>query len=478
LSSFFKLHDSHISDPQIIANNFNSYFVNIGSDLARNIPSTDTNFHQLLNNINSPPNSFFLSPTDSDEINLICKTLKSGASCGHDDVKPDIVKSVSDLISSPLAIIFNLSLSSGSVPKKLKCAKVVPIFKNGENDVFSNHRPISILPVFSKILERLIHKRLYKFVSCYNLLHENQFGFRPGLSTEMAILQVYNNIISALDSRKHTVGVFLDLSKAFDTINHDILLSKLAHYGIRGIALEWFRSYLNDRFQFVTYNSHKSPLLNISTGVPQGSILGPLLFILYINDLFYVCKHSSTTLFADDCNIVASHKNFDQLIEFVNHDLCNISTWFMANKLSLNIKKSNYMFFKNRFSNRTYDDIHITINDNNISRVSSTKFLGIILDECLTWNNHSIQIANLVSKYSGILYRLKQFLNCDVLFSLYQTLVIPHIMYCNLIWADRNNCTLDNIHRKQKRIIRFVYQFSFPCAVPTFICSFKYPYCL
>ena len=253
LPDSFKHNDEIISDPQQITNKFNSYFINIGPKLANQINSFD-NYSDFLKNIRSPTGSLFLSPTSSDEVIKLCMSLKSGASSGHDEIKPDIVKAVRTIIAAPLAHIFNLSMYSGVVPGQFKIARVIPIFKNGEHHDITNYRPISVLPVFSKILERLVHNRLYRFMSRFNLLHNSQFGFRPNFSSALAIMEAYTKIVANLDKKKHTLGIFLDLSKAFDTINHNILLSKLSHYGIRGSAFEWFKNYLADRHQFVSYN--------------------------------------------------------------------------------------------------------------------------------------------------------------------------------------------------------------------------------
>ena len=270
----------------------------------------------------------------------------------------------------------------------------------------------------------------------------------------MAVLEAYNKIVSCLDKGNHTIGLFLDLSKAFDTINHDLLISKLHHYGVRGNALEWFRNYLTNRNQYVMFNNHKSNVGNVHCGVPQGSVLGPLLFIIFINDIAYSSKCLSFFIYADDTNGIMSNRNLQDLITSVNAELSNISTWFKANKLSLNVSKTNYIMFKNRHSNRQYNNIHIFIDGVELNKVSYTKFLGVIVDESLTWYNHNSYVSNVVSKYSGILYRLKRVLPCSTLFSLYNTLVLPHLYYCNIIWADPNNCNLNSVLLKQKRIIR------------------------
>ncbi len=452
----FNINNNSVLDPQVIADHFNSYFVNLGPNLASKIQTADVSFNEFLKNIISPVDSLFLSPTDDDEVTKLCMSLKSSASSGHDDIKPEIVKTVSALIASPLAHIFNLSLASGIVPNQLKIARVVPIFKSGDRHNSSNYRPISVLPVFSKILERLIHKRLYSFISHFDMLDDSQFGFRSKRSSFMAIMHAYDKIVSSLDNKNHMLGIFLDLSKAFDTINHDILLSKLSHYGVRGSAFEWFRNYLTNRYQFVSFNGSKSVRSNISCGVPQGSILGPLLFIIYLNDIVSSSSFFSFFMYADDTNLLASHKNFHDLIKTANAELDRISTWLKANKLSLNIDKTNYILFKNKHNTHvSYPEVSlIKIDGTFISNVTHTKFLGIILDDSLSWSQHNTHVTNIVSKYSGIMYRLKHVLPISTLYSLYTGLVLPHIQYCNIIWADGNNHNLNSVHLKQKKIIR------------------------
>ena len=287
----FNINGTVIIDFKSITDGFNNFFTNIGPRWSNGIPDINVSPNHFLNNIPSPQNSLFFNPTDHDEVVKICASLKASASPGYDDIKPDVVKSVSHLLAYPLVHIFNLSMSTGFVPDQFKLAKVVPIYKTGDSGMCNNYRPISVLPVFSKIFECIINKRLcnYEYFTHQHLLHSSQFGFRSNFSSYMymAVLEAYNNIISHLDKGEHTVGIFLDLSKAFDMISHDILLIKLHHYGVRGIALDWFRDYLTNRKQFVTFNNCKSNVGTVQFGVPQGSILSPLLFIIFLNDIVF-----------------------------------------------------------------------------------------------------------------------------------------------------------------------------------------------
>ena len=272
-------------DKQVIVNNLNEYCCTIGPTLSRDIPRSNKMFCDFLPESNQE--SLFLLPTNEEELFTIINSLKNKKSPGYDQISNELVTNVFPGIVKPLVHIFNLSIMTGIVPIKIKIAKVVPIFKKGDPQLLNNYRPISLLTSFSKILEKIVFTRTIKFLNRNKIISNTQFGFREKHSTTHAILHFIEKISSALDNRKHTIGVLLDYSKAFDTVNHDILLSKLSHYGVRGIALEWYRSYLTNRTQYVSLDGFDSELLNVTHGVPQGSLLGPLLFVVYINDFHF-----------------------------------------------------------------------------------------------------------------------------------------------------------------------------------------------
>ena len=237
-------------------------------------------------------------------------------------------------VKKPLAHINNLSFVTGIFPDELKISNVVPIYKAKNEKEFSNYRPVSVLPVFSKLLERLMYNRLIDYINENKLLYKLQFGFQKGKDTSMALIMLVDKISEALDKGELAIGVFLDFSKAFDTVDHDILIDKLEYYGIKGVSNDWFKNYLSNRKQFVTYNSIKSDALSIKCGVPQGSILGPLLFLLYINDLSIVSKDLFSILFADDSNMFIIGKDINDMCVKMNNALKEIEEWLCCNKLS------------------------------------------------------------------------------------------------------------------------------------------------
>ena len=285
-----------------------------------------------------------MTPATEEEIYKIINHLKDSAS-GWDEIPPKIIKTVKSDITSPVTYLCNLSFDTGVVPDELKLAKVVPIHKSGQLSNFTNYRPVSVLCSFSKIYERLVYNRLINFLYLNDTLYKYQFGFREQHSTELALILLLDKITEAIENNEYSVAIFLDLSKAFDMVNHKILLSKLEFYGVRGLPLQWFNSYLSNRKQYVSYNGSNSCHLNISCGVPQGSILGPLLFLVFINDLHNVSENLFFILFADDSNLLLNGPNLNDLCRQMNTELINVVNWFKMNKLCLNVKKTNFMVF-------------------------------------------------------------------------------------------------------------------------------------
>ena len=359
-------------------------------------------------------------------------------------------------IAEPISKIINTSFTSGKYPDELKIAKVCPIFKSGEKSSMSNYRPISVLPSFSKIFEKAVHRRLSEYMDSKKILIKNQFGFRSNHSTYMAIQDMYNKISQSIDNREYSIGIFVDLSKAFDTINHDILFCKLEHYGIRGLALQWFKDYLTNRKQYVSFNNASSSLMDITCGVPPGSILGPLLFILYMNDIVNCSGILYFLLFADDTNIFYSSKNHIDLMKTVNDELHKLSEWFRANKLSLNVNKTNYILFGNR-SKACFDSNFCILFDNKLlERVANTKFLGVFIDEDLNWKHHTSQIALKVSRNIGVLNRVKYILSSEILLTLYYSMIHPYFLYCNIVWGGASQIALNSLVCLQKRMLRLI----------------------
>ena len=303
-----------------------------------------------------------------------------------------LLKLIPDLIIIPLCKIISNSFTSGVLPEALKISKVIPIHKDGSTQNLNNYRPISLLSIFDKIIEKLMHKRVYSFLTEHNILFHNQFGFRRNNSTTYALLQITEMIKESIDNHKYGCGIFIDLRKAFDTVNHDILLSKLEHYGIRGTALKWFKSYLSNRKQYVFHNGESSNLMDITCGVPQGSVLGPLLFLLYINDLPNISKVLDFYLFADDTNIYCEANTLQELQFIINRELKELRTWLIVNRLSLNIDKTNFVIF-HPYNKPLKQRITLKLHKNAISEKESVKYLGIMIDSSLTWKTHIDKIS-------------------------------------------------------------------------------------
>jgi len=440
------------SNTSEIANGFNNFFSIIGQKVSDSVPPSTSHFSSHLKG--HYPQSLYLIPTTENEIKDIAKTLKPKLSQGHDNISTKLLKNTIDIIAKPLAHIYNQSFVNGIVPSDMKIAKVVPIFKSGENISMNNYRPISLLPAFSKLLEKLVCKRLTTFLEQNKILYEHQYCFRKKNTTIHPIMHFMKHISSNNDkiSKDLTLAVFLDLSKAFDTICHNTLLHKLNFYGIRGVCNDWFRSYLQNRQQYVTINSAKSQLKETTCGVPQGSILGPILFIIYMNDI-----NASTSLkllsYADDTTIYSSHTEVTKLFSNLNNELPSLDDWFRANKLALNVKKTKFSIFSPQ--KVAIDEQHIlTLNNSNILRENPTKFLGLHIDEQLTWTTHINKIKSKLASSLFIINRAKHFLPHEALKSIYYTLIHSHLIYGIAIWG--NSSHVHKLFTMQKKAIRII----------------------
>ncbi|MCP4484704.1 MAG: reverse transcriptase family protein, partial [Flavobacteriaceae bacterium] len=336
---------------------------------------------------------------------------------------------------------------------KLKFAKVTPIHKGKSKLEIGNYRPISILPIFSKILEKLMNARMTKFLNKNKIIFKHQYGFQENKCTSSAILDLQSQLINNIEKKLFSCCVFLDFSKAFDTVNHEILLQKLEHYGFRGIAYSWFKSYLHKRTQTVNINGTNAKELNVNCGVPQGSVLGPLLFLIYINDIYTSSQILQFRLFADDTSILFANKCLDALEQTINSELVKVSSWLLANKLSLNVSKSNFLLVCSRKPNR---DIQLKINNTNLKQENYTKYLGVMIDEKLNLKLHLKQINLKLSKGIGILYKLRHLVPKETLKTLYSSFIQSHILYGILNWGCANKTALEPIKRNLRKAIRVI----------------------
>ena len=460
LPDFFTINNTKMYNKQEIANKFNHYFATIGSEMSKNVPATDIPYTQYLKQPHKK--SIYFSPITYHDILDIVAKLKNKTSQGHDGISTKLVKSSITHIATPLTHIFNQSLCTGKVPDSLKIAKVIPIFKSGDSHSFNNYRPISILPAFSKILEKMVATKLVNFLESENLLYEHQYGFRPGHNTIQPIVQLLNHITNANDkaTKDLTLSVFVDLSKAFDTLDHNILLQKLSNLGVRGIANQWFKSYLSNRRQFLEFKTFKSGEEILNCSVPQGSILGPILFLIYVNDICN-CTDLALLSYADDTTITYSHHDLPSLYNKINEELKKLDTWFSANRLCLNVKKTKYILFRPGNIRIENPNLKIEINHEPIDRISHTgdetsfKFLGLHIDETLSWKYHAQKLCAKISRSNYIINKSKNVISSAGLHTLYSTLVQSHINYGSIIWGK---CSSSNkVHKLQKRAIRIIH---------------------
>ena len=434
-----------IHNGKLIANEFSEFFASVGKAYSNKIKKSRKSYNEYMSSSNL--NSLYFIPTCKNEIESIVKTFKNKTSSGIDEISNKLLKLIIRDISTHLEIIFNKSLSEGKVPSDLKKAIIVPIYKGKEKTNINNYRPVSLLTAISKILEKIIYKRLYVFLETNNILYDSQYGFRPKRNTVDAITEMIGNVLKSLDNKKFNALILLDLSKAFDTIDHKILSHKLYKYGIRGVCLDWFNDYLNNRMHCVKIQKDNLTIYSdfsiINTGVPQGSVLGPLLYLIYINDFNNALEIMKSISFADDTNLILSRHDIDELYIETQYDLENALDWFRANKLSVNVEKTCYMIIRPR-NNEIPILNTLTLDSKKLREVQSAKFLGLNINNKLSWTEQVYYIINKLNTCEYLLKRTKFLLPESSLKTIYCAYAQSHLTYGIQIWG----CMLNNTQKK------------------------------
>lgn len=418
---------------------FNDFFINMAENIIKTLPDSEHCATDFLKEVPKFNNSFFLEPTCEEEIRKVILNLKNSDCFDIYDLNSKIIKETIEILVKPLTELINLCFSQGIFPDVFKVTKVIPIHKKGDQSVADNYRPISIVPIFGKIIEIIFKTRLNKFFENNKLLDNSQFGFRKNCSTVLAVSRVVRGIVEGFEEGKLTTLTLCDLTKAFDCVSHDLLLEKLYFYGVRGVPLKFIQSYLHARTQQVIVNGISSEDLLVRHGVPQGSVLGPLLFIIYLNDIFHYLYPTTCICFADDSTLLESHENSSILNERVSAAEDRAEQWFTPNHLKLNREKTQKIIFSS---------------NNNLNSGNSVKLLGIVLDDGLKWTNHIDSLCKKLSTQLYVLRKLKETLSPHLLLTTYHALFHSHLSYGVLLWGISSQSI--RVFRLQKRAIRLI----------------------
>ena len=454
LPNSIEVNGTECSETDVIANAFNDYFVTCAESVTQDLPDS---IPFVSSDVPHGDDCIFnLRPVSSAFVQRIILTMDVTKATGDDQLSCYLLKIACPVILQSLTKILNMSLVHGYVPDGLKSAKIVPIFKSGNTSDIGNYRPISILPIVSKILERAVYTQLYEYINEHDLLHPNQSGFRPMHSTTTILAKMVNQWSRNVDGGDLTGVAFIDLRKAFDTVNHDILLAKLSSLGCSASALKWFSSYLSGRTQRVYLNKASSKPQVVVHGVPQGSILGPLLFSVYVNSMPLSVSNGIIDMYADDTTLTVHGKTTTEVEHKLSTALMQISEWLTRNRLVLNYDKTNVMVIGSKTKLRDTADFKVEINGIDLRRVHKTKCLGVMIDDELKWTDQVGKVVHTVQAKLGVIRRVKPYIPVHAVRLLYNAFILPHFDYCSQIWSERFNMHTNKLLKLQKRAARLI----------------------
>ena len=460
-TSTFNIDGTYTSDSNCIVRAFSSFFGGVVSCLKkgafglRNCVWTAPSFEPLRT-----CRKFSFVPVSGETVEKELRKMKRKKATGLDGIPPFVLRDCAQVLKTPLTRIINMSLKSGVFPTDWKCSKVVPVFKSGSTSEIENYRPISVIPAISKVIERIVHQQFSTYLEDSDLLSNCQFGFRKKRSTELAATLFFDNVKKKVNDGMMVGAVFIDLSKAFDTISHSKLLQKLESYGVTGVELAWFNDYLFNRSQRIQFDNLLSTNVDVHCGVPQGSIIGPLLFILFYNDFPSCLKHSKCVIYADDTVIYVPGKDVFIIESRLSADMSRISNWLTENELILNLKKGKteaMLFGTSKRLATQSDTLHVTFSYENVNFTTSYKYLGVEVDSTLNLNSFFDSAYKKSTSRLKILYKIRPYIDSNCAGAIYQSMILPIFTYCGTLRLK--NCEtqknkIASFHRRAMQLVQ------------------------